>query len=65
MEVESWLWDYQTVLSCNGKDVNFSFCPVPTPEVQEEIFPASVTQTSDLTQASPTKEQGERPKFGP
>ena len=43
-------------------------CPVPTPEVQEKILLASVTQTgdsTDLTQSSPTKEQGKRPKFGP
>ena len=64
VEVESCPWDYQTVLSCDGKDVNVSFCPVPTPEVQEDIFSASVTQTSDLTQASPIKEQGKKPKFG-
>ena len=59
MEVESCPWDYQTVLSCDGKDVNVSFCPVPTPEVQEEIFLAG-----DLTQARPIKEQDEKPKFG-
>ena len=67
MEVESCPWDYQTVLSHDGKDVNVSFCPEPTPEVQEEIFLASVTQTGDstnLTQSSPTKEQGKKPKFG-
>ena len=50
MEVESCPWDYQTVLSHDGKDVNVSFCPVPTPEVQEEIFLASMTQTGDSTQ---------------
>ena len=68
MEVESCPWDYQTVLSCDGEDVNVSFCPVPTPEVQEEIFSVSVSHTSDspdLNQSSPTKEQCERPKFGP
>ena len=44
------------------------FCPVPMPEVQEEIFLASVSHTSDSpdsNQSSPTKEQGKRPKFGP
>ena len=68
MEVESCPWDYQTVLSCDGKDFNVSFCPVPTPEVQEEILLASMTQTgdsTDSTQTSSNKEQGERAKFGP
>ena len=65
VEVESCPWDYQTVLSLDAsKDVNFSFCPVPTPEVQEEFFLASMTQTSDSTQVSPIKEQDEKPKFG-
>ena len=66
VEVESCPWDYQTVLSHHGKDVNVSFCPVPTLEVQEEILLAStsVIQTGDTTQANPIKDQGEKPKFG-
>ena len=54
VEVESCPWDYQTILSCDGKDVNVSFCPVPTLEVQEEIFLAStsVTQTGDSPKES-------------
>ena len=50
VEVESCPWDYQTVLSCDDKDVSVSFCPVPTLEVQEEIFSASMIQTDDSTQ---------------
>ena len=44
----------------------FLFCPVPTLEVQEEIFLAStgVTQTGDPIQTNSTKDQGEKPKFG-
>ena len=37
VEVESCLWDYQTILFHDGKDISVSFCPVPTPEVQEDI----------------------------
>ena len=40
-----------------------SFCPVPTPEVQEEILLASMTNTSDSNK-SDTEEQGKR-SFGP
>ena len=65
VEVESCPWDYQTVLFHDGKDVNISFCPVPTLEVQEEIFLASLNQTGDSTLASPIKEWSETPKFGP
>ena len=64
VEVESCPWDYQTVLSCDGKDVNVSFCPGPTPEVQEGFFSASMTQTGDSTQQSPIKQQDKKPKFG-
>ena len=31
VEVESCPWDYQTILSHDGKDISVSFCPVPTP----------------------------------
>ena len=66
VEVESCPWDYQTILSHDGKDVSVSFCPVPTLEVQEEIFSAStsVTQTSDSNQSNQTKDQGNKPEFG-
>ena len=66
VEVESCPWDYQTILSHDCKDVNISFCPVPTPEVQEEIFSASpsVAQTSNSDQTNSTKDQGNKPKFG-
>ena len=66
VEVESCPWDYQTILSHDGKDVSVSFCPVPTPEVQEEIFSAStsVTPTGEMNSLNQTKDQGEKPKFG-
>ena len=66
VEVESCPWDYQTILSHDGKDISVSFCPVPTPEVQEDIFTAgtSVTPTGEPDLSTPTKDQGEKPKFG-
>ena len=66
LEVESCPWDYQTILSHDGKDVSVSFCPVLAPEVQEDILVAStsVTPTSEPNMAKPTKDPGEKPKFG-
>ena len=66
VEVESCPWDYQTILSCDGKGISVSFCPVPTLEVQEEIFVAStsVTRTGEMNSSNQTKDQGEKPKFG-
>ena len=66
VEVESCPRYYQTILACDGKDISVSLCPVPTPEVQEEIFSAgtSVTRTGETDSSKPTKDQGEKPKFG-
>ena len=67
VEVDSCPWDYQTILSHDGKDVKVSFCPVPPSEVQEDIFTSSTTVTTDTNQdmVKPIKDPGERPKFGP
>ena len=66
IEVESCPWDYQTILSHDGKDISVSFCPVPTPEVQEDITIAStsVTQTGEPSMEKLIKDLGEKPKFG-
>ena len=64
VEVEDCPWDYQPIMSHEGNEIKISFCPVPTPEVQEEIFSSSVTNSSDSSK-SDTKEQGKRSKFGP
>ena len=47
VEVESCPWDYQTILSRDGKDVKVSFCPVPPLEVQEDVF---ISSTSVMTE---------------
>ena len=47
VEVESCPWDYQTILSHDGKNIKVSFCPIPPSEVQEDIFTASTSVTTD------------------
>ena len=42
VEVESCPWDYQTILSHDDKEIKASFCRVPPPEVQEEVFTSNV-----------------------
>ena len=66
VEVESCPWDYQTILSHDGKDVKVSFCPIPPSEVQEDIFTTttSVTTVTDHDTVKPVKDLGEKPKFG-
>ena len=66
VEVESCPWDYQTILSHDGKDVKVSFCPIPPSEVQEDIFTAntSVTTTDNQEMVKPVKDPGAKPKFG-
>ena len=66
VQVESCPWDYQTILSHDGKDISVSFCPVPTPGVQEEILSAgtSVTPTGEMISSNQTNNQGKKPKFG-
>ena len=65
VEVESCLWDYQTILSCEDKNIKASFCRVPPPEVQEEVFSSAVmSKDSDTVDEKGTS--GEKPKkFGP
>ena len=66
VEVDSYPWDYRTILSHDGKDIKVSFCPIPPSEVQEDIFTSSTMVTMDTNQdtVKPTKEPGEKPKFG-
>ena len=51
-------------MSHEGNEIKVSFCAVPTLEVQEEIFSASVMNSDDSNKFN-TKEQGKRSKFGP
>ena len=50
-------------MSHDGNDIKVSFCPVPMPEVQEEIKSASVTYTGESDKSN-TREPGKR-SFGP
>ena len=65
VEVESCPWDYQTILSHEEKNIKASFCRVPPPEVQEEVFSnAVVSKDSETVDENGTS--GEKPKkFGP
>ena len=70
VEVEYCPWDFHLVMSHDGNQVQVSFCPVPMPEVQAEIFSSGVASAdsspnSGNPNVSATKEQGEKPKFGP
>ena len=64
VEVESCPWDYQTILSHEDKNIKASFCRVPPPEVQEEVFSnAVVSKDSETVDENGTS--GEKPKkFG-
>ena len=47
VEVESCPWDYQTILSRDDKGIKTSFCQVPPPEVQEDVFTHNVVSTEN------------------
>ena len=70
VKVEHCPWDFHSTMSCDGDQVQVSFCPVPLPEVQEDIFSFGVAEdkssiNSGELNLSNQKEQEERPKFGP
>ena len=44
VEVEHCPWDFHSVMSRDGNRVQVSFCPVPMPEIQVEIFSFGVTE---------------------
>ena len=43
VEVEHCPWDFHSTMSLDGDQVQVSFCPVPTLEVQEEVLCFGVT----------------------
>ena len=45
VEVEHCPWDFHSIMSRNGDQVQVSFCPVPMPEVQEEVLSFGVAET--------------------
>ena len=65
VEAEHCLWDYQSFLSHNGDEVKVTFHPIPTQEVQEEIFSQSVSQESgeNLQDQSSMKKGGKKSEF--
>ena len=65
VEVESCPWDYQTILSRDGKNIKASFCQMPPPEVQEGVFIHNVMSTDNQDAVCYKGTSGEKPKFGP
>ena len=70
VEVDHCPWDYHSTMYREGNQVQVSFCPVPTPEVQTDVLSVGVTKAelpSNAGEMVTTNrgEQGERPKFGP
>ena len=70
VEVEHCPWDFHATMSREGNQVQFSFCPVPTPEVQADVLSVGVTKAELPLNAGEMvttnrEEQGERAKFGP
>ena len=68
VEVDHCPWDYHSTMSCDGNEVQVSFCPVPTPDVQADVLSAGFIKTElKAGELVTTKggEQVERPKFGP
>ena len=64
VEMESCPWDYQTILSCDDKNIKASFCRVPPPEVQEDVFTHNVMSTENPDVVRDMGTSGEKPKFG-
>ena len=55
-------------MSRDGSEVQVSFCPVPTPDVQADVLSVDTTKTemkAGEMEMTKGEEQGERPKFGP
>ena len=68
VEVDHCPWDYHSTMSRDGSEVQVLFQPVPTPDVQADIFSVGATETEKEARELKTTnrvEQEERPKFGP
>ena len=68
VEVDHCPWDYHSIMSHDGSDVQVLFQPVPTLDVQVDISSVNVTQTEKKAgdkEMTKGVDQGERPKFGP
>ena len=67
VEAEDCPWDYQTSMYRDGGQINISFCPVPSTEVQAEIVAVGVktAEPGNNSEMTTKTERGERLKFGP
>ena len=68
VEVDHCPWDYHSTMSRDGGEVQVSFCPVPTLDVQADVLSVGVTETemkARETVMTNGGEYGKRPKFGP
>ena len=65
VEAEDCPWDYQSIMSRDGDNINVSFCPLPSSEVQAEILSQGVSSTVTDTGTEKRHEGGKWPKFGP
>ena len=68
VEVDHCPWDYHSTMSCDGGEVQILFRPVPTPDVQANIFSVNATKTERESRDKEMTKGGEqeaRPKFGP
>ena len=45
VEVDHCPWDYHSTMSHDGGEVQVSFCPVPTPDVQADVLSVDATKT--------------------
>ena len=59
VEVDHCPWDYHSTMSHDGNEVQVSFCPVPTPDVQEDVLSVSVTKTESKAEESFMTKGGE------
>ena len=68
VEVDHCPWDYHSTMSCDGSEVQVMLRPVPTLDVQADIFSVDATKTEKEAgemEMTNRVEQEERPKFGP
>ena len=63
VQADHCLWDYQSFLSHKGDEVKVTFHPVPTQEVQEEIWSSVIHNSDPPNSNSNFEEQGKRSKF--
>ena len=67
VEVDHCPWDYHSTMSRNGSEVQVMFRPVPTPDVQADIFSVNATKTEKEAgekEMTNRVEQEEKPKLG-